>query len=248
MSELLKIQKYNNQDVVSSLTISEKVSLSHEAVVRSIKKHLSHLEEFGKVGFEIRALESGQNTNTYYLNEDQSTLLLTCMKNTDIVMSFKKELVKAFSSLKKAALESLKYDSIGLEKEFSLLSMTADMLKVNDNSRLQMVHKFYESHSLNTDLLPNYTESKGVLLSATELLKRNNVGVSVRAFNKKALALEILEERERPSTTKGTKKYKALTEDGLNYGENQVNPNSPQEVQPLYFEGIFMKLIEELGL
>ena len=38
--------------------------------------------------------------------------------------------------------------------------------------------------------------------------------------------------------------YEALTEKGLQYGENAVNPHNQKEVQPLYYEDSFNELYQ----
>ena len=244
MNELMLIEEVNGEARVSSKIIAENVGVEHDSVVRLIKKHLSHIEEFGRVGFEIRASEKGQGTNVYFLNEEQSTFLLSLMKNSDTVIHFKKNLVRAFYSLKKQAVAGMVQSAIGIEQEFSILQMTADFLRVSDSSRLGMVQRFYEVKGLDTKLLPQYTESKGNLLSVSELLKNFSVGISAIAFNKLLIAEGFLEERARPSKTKGEKKYKAITEKGLAYGENMVSPQNDKEVQPMYYEHKFEELCD----
>ena len=55
-------------------------------------------------------------------------------------------------------------------------------------------------------------------------------------------------ELTRPSSKGGVKKFKSITGDGLNFGENQVNPNSPKSTQPLYYEDKFIELLILLQL
>lgn len=123
---------------------------------------------------------------------------------------------------------------------------TARVLKMNDNSVLSGMHTIYNKHGLDTELLPQYTESKDQLLSATELLKRNNINISAVKFNKIMLENGLLEERERPSSKGGTKKFKALV--NLTYGENQVSPKNPKETQALYYASKFNELCNRLGI
>lgn len=51
-----------------------------------------------------------------------------------------------------------------------------------------------------------------------------------------------LEERERASSKGGTKKFKALTPKGLEYGANLINEKNQREVQPYYYADTFMEL------
>lgn len=55
-------------------------------------------------------------------------------------------------------------------------------------------------------------------------------------------------ERSRQSSNGGTKKFKSITGEGLNFGENQVNPNNPKSTQPLYYEDKFIELLTLLEL
>ncbi|EIZ0390890.1 phage regulatory protein/antirepressor Ant [Salmonella enterica subsp. enterica] len=91
--------------VTTSLAIAEGVGNPHSSVIKLIRQNVSDLEEFGPIGFEIQKgqpLPQGgfaKPTEYAILNEQQSTLLLTYMRNNDVVREFKKRLVKAFFEL-----------------------------------------------------------------------------------------------------------------------------------------------------
>lgn len=80
--------------------------------------------------------------------------------------------------------------------------------------------------------------------SMTNLLKQKNAEISVVKANKILVALELLEEKERPSSKyEGKiKKYKALAEKGLAYGINKENPSSPGQTTPHYYVEKFDEL------
>ncbi len=80
--------------------------------------------------------------------------------------------------------------------------------------------------------------------SMTNLLKQNNSEISVVKANKILVAIEILENKERPSSKyEGKiKKYKALTSKGLAYGINKDNPSSPEQTTPHYYVEKFDEL------
>ncbi len=80
--------------------------------------------------------------------------------------------------------------------------------------------------------------------SMTNLLKKNNAEISVVKANKILVAIELLEEKERPSSKyEGKiKKYKALTSKGLVYGINKENPSSPGQTTPHYYVEKFDEL------
>lgn len=93
------------QAVTTSLAIADGVGNSHATVIKLIRQNVNDLEEFGPIGFEIQKgqpLPQGgfaKPTEYAILNEQQSTLLLTYMRNNDVVREFKKRLVKAFFEL-----------------------------------------------------------------------------------------------------------------------------------------------------
>ncbi|NRE38860.1 transcriptional regulator, partial [Enterococcus faecalis] len=90
-----------------------------------IKKYQKDLEEFGKVGFEIRAMESGQKAKFYQLNEEQATLLITYLDNTEPVRRFKKALVRQFYDMK----NGLYARRMERQKEKSVRKSMTDVIK-----------------------------------------------------------------------------------------------------------------------
>lgn len=71
-----------------------------------MRTYQADLSEFGRVAFETRTFETAggmQSREVAILNEQHATLLLTYMRNSEIVRRFKKHLVKAFFELAKAA-------------------------------------------------------------------------------------------------------------------------------------------------
>ncbi|ECP9345485.1 TPA: phage regulatory protein [Campylobacter jejuni] len=69
------------------------------SIQRLIRNYKQDLECFGKLGFELQKIAK-TNKKIYYLNEQQATLLLTYMKNSETVRSAKKILVSAFYQMK----------------------------------------------------------------------------------------------------------------------------------------------------
>lgn len=118
-------------------------------------------------------------------------------------------------------------------------------LNLNESSKLALAKTIAEPLGLPT---PDYTPSKGILKSAGELLKENECAISAQIFNQKMIEKGYMVELTRPSSKGGVKKFKSITGDGLNFGENQVNPNNPKSTQPLYYEDKFIDLLIALQL
>lgn len=124
------------------------------------------------------------------------------------------------------------------------INAVSDSLNLNKQSKLLLFKKWGDSRDLPT---PDYVDSTDILLSATELLKRNGLNISARVFNVAMIEKGFLEKCTRPSS-KGQKVFNHLTTKGLAYGENQVSPSNPKETQPLYYENKFSQLLTEVGL
>lgn len=90
----------------TSEIIAECAEVQHHTITRLIREHKVDFEALGILGFEIHKLDTrGQPKKSYILNEQQATLLITYLKNTEPVREFKKNLVKAFFELRKEVAE-----------------------------------------------------------------------------------------------------------------------------------------------
>lgn len=83
-----------------SSIIAECAEVKHRHLKILLNKHRADFEKFGKVTFKISPSEAGQNVRDYILNEQQATLLITYLRNTEPVKEFKTNLVKAFFEIR----------------------------------------------------------------------------------------------------------------------------------------------------
>lgn len=105
MNELVFLEPSSVKSLpfTTSDVIAEYAQVNHHTVTRLIQKHENDLSDFGKVRFEIEPLsdsKTGQSEKIYHLTEEQATLLITYLKNTEPVRRFKKELVRQFYEMK----------------------------------------------------------------------------------------------------------------------------------------------------
>jgi phage regulator Rha-like protein len=101
MSELVLL--HHNEPMTTSLAIAEGVEMEHKSVIQLIRKYVSSLQEFGRVAFEIEPFDTAggiQTREVAFLNEPQATLLITFLRNSEIVVRFKVALVKAFFEMR----------------------------------------------------------------------------------------------------------------------------------------------------
>ena len=81
-------------------------------------------------------------------------------------------------------------------------------------------------------------------LSLFNPLKRNGCDIGAVKFNQLLIENGYLVERERTSSKGGKKKFKALTDKGLEYGVNLINEKNQKEVQPYYYAYTFVELFD----
>ncbi|EIJ4040994.1 phage regulatory protein [Campylobacter jejuni] len=89
-----------NTDLVTDQNkISTISKVDTSSIQRLIRTYKQDLECFGKLDFSLQKTAK-TNKKIYYLNEQQATLLLTYMKNSESVRNAKKVLVFAFYQMK----------------------------------------------------------------------------------------------------------------------------------------------------
>lgn len=144
------------------------------------------------------------------------------------------------------ALPGADSDLLHFKKEAYMVEVAANVLRLPESGRLKLLGDFNRQHGLSLPL-PGYADEP-ITESATELIKKQGIGIRTSAFNLLLLSHGILEEKERPSSKGGIKKYKSLTDTGLGFGKNIINPNSPRETAPHYYPEKFTELLKLVGL
>ncbi|WP_407855392.1 Rha family transcriptional regulator [Enterococcus hailinensis] len=98
-SEYIEEEPFTTDEIIAKYSENDQ-----ESVKRLIRTYQSDLEDFGVLRFEIRKPKKGtlggRPKKTYILNEEQTTLLVTYLDNTEPVRIFKKELVRQFYDMK----------------------------------------------------------------------------------------------------------------------------------------------------
>ena len=85
----------------TSEIIAECAEVTHHTIQELLRKHKADFENYGIIAFEMRKLDGrGRPMKIYRLSEQQATLLITYLKNTEPVRQFKMNLVKAFFEMR----------------------------------------------------------------------------------------------------------------------------------------------------
>lgn len=103
MYELVELKK--DEVFTNSKVIAEGTGNQHHAVRELIKKYRSEIEEFGTLSILNEESTGGRPMEVFYLNEEQATFVITLLRNSKVVVKFKKELVRQFYAMRKFLLE-----------------------------------------------------------------------------------------------------------------------------------------------
>lgn len=146
MNELVYLKRDNA--FTDSMVIATGTNNQHESVVRIIKKYQKDFEDYGRLEFsDFKSGKRGRPTKLYYLNEEQATLLVTYLENSEIVRAFKKNLVHQFFEMRKFIAERHTKDWIETRQQGKLTRKSeTDVIK-------QLVVYAKEQGSTHADML-----------------------------------------------------------------------------------------------
>lgn len=94
--------------LTTSLIVAEGTQNQHESIIRLINEHKSHFERWGQIHFtDLKSgnPKGGRPTRVALLNEQQATFLITLLRNNEIVLDFKSELVDRFYKMREILLQ-----------------------------------------------------------------------------------------------------------------------------------------------
>ncbi|EPP0001768.1 Rha family transcriptional regulator [Campylobacter coli] len=201
------------------------------SIQRLIRNYKQDLECFGELGFELQKIAK-TNKKIYYLNEQQATLLLTYMKNSESVRNAKKVLVFAFYQMKEK-LRSLEQEQEKarfktLSDENLRLNSLNHHQKIGYKSQLKQQKEHYENKikALQYDLEHKKELSFKRKLSKEELLELRKIlakdydMVCIKEWEFEFLAEKIALESTRMTTWDAVvKKLKQTLDYWQNYEE-----------------------------
>lgn len=248
MNNLALLEK---EQTITSLEVAEMVEKQHNELLKDIRRYAKQLNEgeiphveFFKESSYVD--EKGQARPCFDVSRKGCEYIankLTGVKGAVFTAKF----INRFHDMEDYIKQNDSGLLISFKEQVQSLEVVAEMLRMNEASKLLMLENFYKQYNIPTEFIPKYEHNGSRQMKAlSTLLKENGCGLSAVKFNQKLIEGGYLEERERPSSKGGTKKFKALTKNGLRYGENAVNPHNQKEVQPLYYSDTFMELYDKI--
>lgn len=246
---LVDVYRNDNDDVFMTISqLSDALGYSSKGSLESLISRNPYVKSVEFSGTCKMQATDGKVYDTRVFTED-GIYEITMLSKQPKAMEFRRFVRGLLKGLRKGELqiETTKPENEVKAFEMQMIGAKhlAEMLRMDDASKLKITHDIYTTNGLPTNALPQYVESE-VTLSATELLKRNSKPMSVIKFNNAMITNGFLELKERPSSNGGTKEFKSLTEKGLRYGKNLVSPHNKSETQPQYYESKFTQLLGAL--
>lgn len=102
-NDLVKLK--GNDAFTDSLVIANGTGNKHKNVKELIQKYKSEMDDFGTLSVLNGESTGGRPEEFYLLNEQQASFLITLLRNTKQVVSFKKELVRQFYEMRRFILQ-----------------------------------------------------------------------------------------------------------------------------------------------
>ena len=246
------LELLGKEQTITSLEVAEMIGKEHSKLLKDIRRYSEQLNQ-AKIGLVDFFTEStyidakGEVRPCYNITKKGCEFIahkLTGQKGTEFTARY----INRFHDMENHIKQTDSGLLVSFKEQVQSLEAVADMLRMNEASKLLMLENFYKQYNIPTAFIPKYEHNGNRQLKAlSALLKENGCELSAVKFNPMLIEQGYLEERGRPSSKgDGTKKFKALTENGLKYGENAVSPHNQKEVQPLYYEDTFMELYEKV--
>ena len=214
-------------------------------------KDVAEWLELSNVSDMVGRVDNDEVTKLNLGSLEGETWFLTEDGLYEVLMQSRKPQAKQFKKGVKEILKSIRktgvyYANVQIKDRVEAGMMWVEgckrILNLSDASTLSLMQKVAEPLGLPS---PDYVASKGVMHSASELLKRFGSKLSIVKFNQKMVELGFLKEETRQGKSK-LHKFKIITANGKAYGENQVSPKNQNETQPRWYDDKFDELLSKL--
>lgn len=238
----------NDQVVTTSLLVAEKFKKEHRNVLKSIRKLMTATNVAVAKMFDEKTYvnDQGKEQPMFFMNRDGFTLLamgFTGDKAIDFKVEYINEFNKMEETIKKGLIESAKKDQSDFNNKVHFIEWSANFLGVNDAGKLLMARKLAEEYGTQ-QYLPDYVTSKGQTHSATYLLKAHNCNISASIFNISCHSFGLIKKMERKGKGGTIHNWWALTDEGMEYGENKVSDKCPLQTQIHWYDDRFTEVLD----
>lgn len=234
MNELIKITEQNGKKAVSARDLHEFLE-SKRDFSNWIKDRIEKYDLVENLDYVVfnnfgENPKGGRPLTEYALSVDAAKELSMVEGNEK-----GKQARRYFIACEKAVTSNV-YELPKLQDLTAARMMAADYtvktLNLNDASKLPLIKAINEPLGLPT---PDYVESKGTLITISEIAKE--IGLSSSKANQVLASLGILEKKTRRSTKDKDKEkcFWSISPQYAHLGENLVCPSNQNETQPKWY-------------
>lgn len=233
----------NDQVITTSLLVAETFEKEHRNVLKAIRKLMSATNVAVAQMFDETTYvnEQGKEQPMFVMNRDGFTLLAMGFSG-EKALEFKVKYINAFNAME-AELKSQKPALPDLDLKVRFIEWSAKFLGMNDAGKLLMARKLAEEYGTQ-QYLPDYVTSKGQTHSATYLLKAHNCNISASIFNISCHPFGLIKKMERKGKGGTIHTWWALTDEGMEYGENKVSDKCPLQTQIHWYDDRFTEVLD----
>ena len=233
----------NDQVLTTSLKVAEVFEKEHKHVLDAVRKLFTAENSAVKQMFQESTYlnERNQSQPMFVMNRDGFTLLAMSF-NGKKALDFKIAYIDAFNTME-AELKDKKPALPDLDLKVRFIEWSANFLGVNDAGKLLMARKLAEEYGTE-QYLPDYVTSKGQTHSATYLLKAHNCNISANVFNISCHSFGLIKKMERKGKGGTIHNWWALTDEGMEYGENKVSDKCPLQTQIHWYDDRFTEVLD----
>ena len=183
--------------------------------------------------------ETGGSTRTEYALSLDMAKELSMVENNEKGRMARKYFIQCEKKLQHPKVNSL------LEDRLKAATWAVGFLNMNEASRLRLAKAVLDPLGLPS---PDYVPSKGLMHSATALLKKHGIKMSSAAFNKVLEKSGIIERKTREGRTGKIHKWAWLPDKHSQYGENVVSPECPNQTQIQWYDDRFLDVLDITGI
>lgn len=130
LPKLVFLEAGEHEPYTTDKIIAESAQVKRKVVSDLIRRYKTDLESFGVLRFKnakpTPGSDGGRPEKLYHLNEQQATLLITYLRNTEPVKAFKKALVKEFYAMRAELTKRRELRAEGKPQRRSLTDMIRD--------------------------------------------------------------------------------------------------------------------------
>lgn len=253
MNQLKRLSFADANQSMTSLEIAKITGKQHSHVLRDIRELLKQgvsESNFGLSSHKQAQPQGGYKEVSMYLLTPKGVLILASGYNALL----REKIINRLEELEIGKVKQKQLSvpvSEQLSTNLSFADWSAKFLNLNEASKLGWARTIGEKFGLVTDALPravNVGTANPTTHSATDLLKRHNVGLSARVFNKVLELRGVVKAASRHGRYGKMHTWFVLLPQYDRFGENQQNPQYQQQTQIRWYDATFDELLVIVGL